>query len=276
MTAQNKQSELFTELCTGYVLGALDREEEQKFEEMLRNATDEQQQFYEEIKTTSSLMALATPVEEPTGDIKSRILQHARSSEKSEATYEEATSSVLYKIADILGLNRPPVAVSAAAALMIIVLSFGIFSFNIYSGFQDQQKQIEALQNQVQQKERMLSILGARDINVVILNGKLQSNQAYGKLLWDPVKMNAILQIRNLPETPKNKVYQLWLIRNNNPKSAALFTVNNDSNESFITIDKLAKRHQAKNATFAVTLEPKGGVPKPTGKIYLAGTHQED
>ncbi|MFO7847424.1 MAG: anti-sigma factor [Balneolaceae bacterium] len=37
----------------------------------------------------------------------------------------------------------------------------------------------------------------------------------------------------------------------------------------FYRIDRLNERPSERSSTFAVTLEPKGGVPQPTGGMYL-------
>jgi anti-sigma-K factor RskA len=71
-----------------------------------------------------------------------------------------------------------------------------------------------------------------------------------------------------LPATPPGKSYQLWAITGNKPVSAGVFDVGPQGSAAF--------RVEAPPGVdgvdvFAVTLEPAGGVPQPTGEMYLAG-----
>jgi anti-sigma-K factor RskA len=72
-----------------------------------------------------------------------------------------------------------------------------------------------------------------------------------------------------LPAAPAGKAYQLWAIAGSDaPVSAGVFSVDASGAGS------LAVRPLPGVATvsaFAVTLEPAGGLPAPSGEIYLHG-----
>ncbi|MDX1585868.1 MAG: anti-sigma factor, partial [Balneolaceae bacterium] len=92
----------------------------------------------------------------------------------------------------------------------------------------------------------------------------------YGKVIWDPASNRALLQVSNLPAVPSDKDYQLWIIKNNKPVSAGVFAVNDPARDSFFKIEKMTASERAADA-FAITMEPKGGMPQPTGDMYLMG-----
>ncbi len=92
----------------------------------------------------------------------------------------------------------------------------------------------------------------------------------YGKIIWDPEKRSAILQVSNLPAVPSDKDYQLWVIKDKKPISVGVFAVN-DTMSNFFKIENLAVTNPKEIAAFAVTLEPKGGMPQPTGDMYMMG-----
>jgi anti-sigma-K factor RskA len=70
---------------------------------------------------------------------------------------------------------------------------------------------------------------------------------------------------------PADRDYQLWVIRNQTPVSAGVFSIRNDEGELFFRIDNLAETDKTIINAFAITLEPAGGVPQPTGPMYLIG-----
>ncbi|MEW6062393.1 MAG: anti-sigma factor, partial [Bacteroidota bacterium] len=56
------------------------------------------------------------------------------------------------------------------------------------------------------------------------------------------------------------------------PVSAGVFSVTNNQEQYFKIVELPIPEHTDKITAFAVTLEPKGGVPQPTGAMYLLGT----
>src|SRR5438093_525097 len=72
-----------------------------------------------------------------------------------------------------------------------------------------------------------------------------------------------------LPPAPEGKTYQLWAIVGKSPPvSAGVFTVDAGGTGS-LRVPPLTG--VGKVDIFAVTLEPAGGLPAPSGKMYLAG-----
>ena len=65
-----------------------------------------------------------------------------------------------------------------------------------------------------------------------------------------------------------NKVYELWAIAGNEPVPAGIFEVD-AAGHGFLRVPPLPRTRRFDK--FAVTLEPLGGVPKPTGPMHLLG-----
>jgi len=102
--------------------------------------------------------------------------------------------------------------------------------------------------------------------------GQETNPNGYGKIIWDPENERALLQVANLPEPAEDKDYQLWLIKDQqSPVSAGVFSFDQPSTDLFYKIESLNERPSDISNTFAVTLEPKGGAPQPTGSMYLLG-----
>lgn len=175
------------------------------------------------------------------------------------------------------GYSRKNLAIAASVALLLISLALVVFVFNQNATLNNQEARITELETELQQKEEMLSILEARSVNLVVMNGLEVNPDGYGKIIWDPEKQQALLQVANLPEVPEGKTYQLWLLKNNKPIPSATFMIRNSGVEgSFFKIEQLAEADRQNTNAFAITLEPEGGVSQPTGQMYLLGNVQDN
>jgi len=173
--------------------------------------------------------------------------------------------------------NWSAFAVAASFALLIVSLSLIFYSFNLSSTISQKEDiitsheaQITELKSKLQHKRAMLSILEAREMTLVMLTGLDVNPDGYGKIFWDSERQQALLQVSNLPAVPKDKGYQLWLFKNNKPVSAGVFAVNNES-DKFFKIEEMTEATKQSVNAFAITMEPKGGMPQPTGDMYLMG-----
>ena len=91
---------------------------------------------------------------------------------------------------------------------------------------------------------------------------------AKAKLLWHPGTAQGILYVEGLPPLPLTKSYELWVFVKETPLPAGVFDVRLGG--TAVSLSKItgAPDHPVK---FAVSVEPKGGVPAPTGAIVLVG-----
>jgi anti-sigma-K factor RskA len=87
--------------------------------------------------------------------------------------------------------------------------------------------------------------------------------------VWDPSREQGILTVSKLPALASEKDYQLWVIdaAYPSPVNAGTFVVDPVTGEAHIVFK--ADRPVNAIAKFAVSLERKGGVPKPEGPVVL-------
>ena len=104
------------------------------------------------------------------------------------------------------------------------------------------------------------------------MGGLEPSPSAFGRLFLDESTSNAVLQIAELPATPDDKDYQLWIIRDGEPVSAGLFSLDRDRENYYLSIENFVEQDLSLIAAVAITIEPKGGMPQPTGDMFLIGT----
>jgi hypothetical protein len=95
------------------------------------------------------------------------------------------------------------------------------------------------------------------------------SPTALAVAVWDPAREQGVLEVSRLPALASEKDYQLWVIdaQYPSPVSAGVFVVDPATGEAHIVFK--ADKPVRSIAKFAVSLERKGGVPKPEGPIVL-------
>ena len=102
----------------------------------------------------------------------------------------------------------------------------------------------------------------------VVLAGLGPTPGAAGHTYINPQTRDALFYAFNLPRLHEEKTYQLWFIADGKPVSAGVFGVD-ERGTARVRVEKVAdvKDIQA----WAVTIEPRGGVPQPTGAMVLKG-----
>lgn len=296
MANEHSHNETFKELCAGYLLQTLDEDERKAFEQMLENATEEQQRLYQEMRSVANQPSFTQEPGESSESLKKRLMNQIPS-EEVDAEAEEAPSPPVPVIEEDSSseneededtdteeepFNWATFSTAASFALLILSLSLLFYSFNLSaeindqeSAMADQQAEITELENELRQKEEMLAILQSQGIDMVLMSGLEVNPDGYGKVIWDSENRRALLQVSNLPVVPPEKEYQLWIIRNNEPVSAGVFAVS-DTSDTFYKFEEMADAREDSANAFAITLEPKGGMSQPTGDMYLLGNMKRD
>lgn len=80
---------------------------------------------------------------------------------------------------------------------------------------------------------------------------------------WDPYRHTGVVSLQNLPAAPAGKDYQLWVLDPGAPAPVSAGVVT--GSRSFAV-----KPVSTPNPGFAISLEPAGGMPEPTGPILFA------
>jgi anti-sigma-K factor RskA len=114
-------------------------------------------------------------------------------------------------------------------------------------------------------QDELATLLRIPNVKAVSLTGSDAAKQATGFLLYDSRTQKVWLYSVNLPESPAGMTYQLWAIHD---KPVSIGTFNMDTGKSAHLLVKKAPSFTDAKA-FAVSLEPSGGRPQPTGPIYL-------
>ena len=121
----------------------------------------------------------------------------------------------------------------------------------------------------VARRDLRVRVLESDDVKVLFLGGKDPQPSARAKVFWSEKAKTGMLLAGNLTPLPADKQYELWVFAEGKPVAAGVFDVD-ASGRALFESTSLPGVSAAQN--FAVTIEPRGGVPQPTGPIVLVGT----
>lgn len=117
----------------------------------------------------------------------------------------------------------------------------------------------EAMQQQLGVQRQMMVLLTAPDARRVVLRSAAAG--ARGILLLQPTETTAALVAVDFPPLRPNRVYQLWLLRDNQRDNGGTFQVDQNG-YAMLTITALRPLSAYRAA--GITEEPAGGSPGPT------------
>ncbi len=118
---------------------------------------------------------------------------------------------------------------------------------------------------EVRVQQQALDVLSSPDLIRHSLTGVAPAEGARAQALLSLSRRTLVVSASGLPVPPPGRVYQLWAIVGTLPVSAGTFIPGADGLSRVIATVTL----DAAPAALAVTLEPEGGVPAPTGPKYL-------
>jgi anti-sigma-K factor RskA len=129
--------------------------------------------------------------------------------------------------------------------------------------------EVGALQRVLADRLRLEKVLSAPDLRLTRLAPLAPAPGANAIVAVSATNKAAVFQAAGLPATPAGKTYELWWItREHGPVAAGLF----QAEDGHPVVAPVALPPPGEHVLLsAVTLEPAGGVSKPTGAMYLKG-----
>ncbi|HEX3552713.1 MAG TPA: anti-sigma factor [Thermoanaerobaculia bacterium] len=113
-----------------------------------------------------------------------------------------------------------------------------------------------------------LQVVAAPGVKSVVLAGLAAAPQATGQTYVNPRQGGALFYAFDLPALPPGKTYELWYIAAGKPVPAGTFAVD-PHGAATVQVERVPDA--ASIQAWAVTVEPAGGVPQPTGAMVLKG-----
>lgn len=127
---------------------------------------------------------------------------------------------------------------------------------------------LDSARGRIASRDREIAALTGPTTSVVGLN-TTGAAAATALMFWDRTDNSWAFYAHHLPPPPAGKTYQLWLLTPSSKISAGTFTPAADSSVEVHATYELP-RDALKGV--AVSEEPSGGAPQPTGRIVIIGT----
>lgn len=250
----NLKVDEFRDSAVLYALGALDPVSARRFEKYLRTASVSERREVSEMIETAALLPYSLPETAVPTNIRKLLLAELS---------REQSSLILTASPQVQELPTRRRLLIAATVILTLGCAFLIW----------QNRQLAAERNQFsaqlvavkKQWDEMLSPA----TRVISLSGEA-APQASAKLVWDTRQQQWIIYLYNLPALPADKDYQLWYLTSDQSRISAAVFRTDQQGRGEVRLSVPASVVPRLAAT-AVSLEPKGGSPQPTGQIYLKG-----
>jgi anti-sigma-K factor RskA len=241
-----------------YAIGALDGAELTRFEAHLAEGCSICEERLRDTREALTLVPRSLEPLPPPPSVKARLLAQIGSR-------TAARSARVRRRTQWLPWGIGAGALVAASLLLMI-------GWNIMATRQEIQRlegRVAELRKELAQREETLVLLTDPQVRLVQLSGLKPSPDAAARLFWNPVTRTGVLFTTDLPAITREKAYELWAIAGAEPVPAGVFTVE-PGGRALVRLPLLPEGLRFDK--FAVTLEPAGGVPKPTGPMVLLGT----
>ena len=243
-------NEKFEELAALHALGLPLGEDEAAFARHRQEGCAVCEELLLDFEISASALAAGVPARAPRPALKARILEALPGSPP----------------ARVVAMPRRPSGagwwLAAAAALL--------FVFAVWDDARLRRER-EDLRSRAAQLSAELSTarqeMARRDLRVIPFTRHVPLSRA--KVFWSEKAKTGMLLASNLAALPPDKQYELWVFAEGKPVAAGVFDAD-PSGRALFESRSLSGLQPAQN--FAVTVEPRGGVPQPTGPIVLVGS----
>ena len=247
-----------------YALGALEGEERRAVESHLA-ACSECERNFENARGRIALLALAAPPNAPPPALKVRVMQqlHARPLARRARIATEEQPPVWRPFTGLRAMW-----VVAAAVLACATIFLWVENNRLARDLSALRTTVQRLESEAARNRALDDLLEAPDTIPVTLSSSSGKSQPQGRVLYN-ARRGLLSYTGNLPPLPADKTYQLWLVpTSGNPVNAGIFNPG-PSGEPIVMLSSMPVGVTAK--AFAVTVEPAGGKPQPTGSKVLIG-----
>ncbi len=238
-----------------YVMGALEPDEKQALESHLVSCAECAVKL-QEAHSRMAMLALAAPQQNVPASVKDRLFLQIRA----EAPKAEKADGSFFSRWLIPALSL------AALSLAILAVQLKLENRELRGEQADLQEEAQVLRKETERERLVVDLLNATDTVKVTLVSGTAHPVPEGRAFYHPRK-GLLFYASNLPVPSSDRTYQLWIVpTTGNPISAGVFQVD-ASGSGQVTLPELPPNVSAK--AFAVTLEPSGGAPQPTGPKVL-------
>jgi anti-sigma-K factor RskA len=271
MSAVRTEHDDLREQAALYVLGVLASEERKAFETHLAGCADCTAEV-RSLRPTVAALADAVPQVDPPLDLRNRVLASISPS--------RAAAPVVVRE------KRPSRVVPwlAAAAALVAAIGLGLYTVQLRgqvalltAEVREARARADAADREIanarlvaSQAQTTVQVIAAPDLRRSDLAGQPVAPGAMARAFWSRSR-GLVFTASDLPPLPAGRTYQLWIVTSLTPLSAVSAGVFQPDASGRAETVVATPINVATPVAMAVTIEPAGGVPAPTGDKYLVG-----
>jgi len=254
-----------------YVLDALTEPERRAFEAHLSTCEECRAQV-DSLRPIVDSLGQIVPQHDPPAALRSRVLAAAAAPARAFEPPVARPRLVVHVVIPWL----------AAAAMLVVAVGSAIYATTLSSRVNALERrlaeaiaradvsdrQVAELRRTAASAQSQVAVLAAPDLLRIVLTGQPVAPRSSGRAFWSR-SQGLMFTASNLPPLPTGRTYQVWVLtRQPAPIGAGVFKPDAAGRvaEWFATPADLPQP-----VGMAVTVEPDGGVPSPTGAMYLVG-----
>lgn len=247
------------ELLASYALGAADVDEAAAVERHLEAGCESCEEELRQWSGLVSRLPEAVPAVEPSELTSARVL--AAAAPRREKRWGRALAASLLVGLALLGVLRmrhlgaevDALEEARSAARQRLALA---------------ESELDQTRTELARLRLAAAVAGSPQTRSVRLAGLEGAPDASARTLVDPASRRAAFFAGGLGPPPEGSTYQLWLIVAGTPQSGGVFDVD-EAGRATLIVEQVAPVETID--AWAVTIEPAGGVPQPTGEMVLLG-----
>ncbi|MBI3954181.1 MAG: anti-sigma factor [Chloroflexi bacterium] len=236
------------ELTAAYALAALPEGERREVEAHVAACPECRARLAQE-QALVAVLPLAVEQRAPPARLKTRLLQAARA-DLATRERQPDTPAHARRRGGPRSFFATPLPYAAAAVLLLFAVG-GLAAWG--AQLRSLNRQADAELARLRSSTRILAAQGTE-----------AAPGASGQVLQLGEQQRALLLVRGLPTLPPDKTYQVWLLKDGKPVGAGLFQVEAGREAAAVVTGDLSRYD-----LLAVTVEPAGGLPLPSGAIVL-------
>lgn len=262
MSTEVQNHDAWLESAALYVIDAMTADERRAFESHLRGCELCQAELAS-LEGVDQALASAVPQIDPPAALRDRVLASVRPP-KADARTGTSLAQWL-PLAASLALSLGLGGYAYSLQQRIVVLEDELTDARAQAA--DTLARADATQRTLQVTQSHLDVLTAPDSTRVTLAGQAPAAGASGRADWSRARGLAV-SLENLPPLQAGRTYQLWLLTAGMPVSAGLLMPDAAGRS---TVVYPVPQGGVMPTGFALTEEPDGGLPQPTGQPILVG-----